>query len=164
MPGLYADVVERTATPTLDNAQIYADKDLMHATVMEFTNVARESGGSGCITRATLIDKDDQGVAADLWILTASPTNSTLTINSALVIHDTDLLTVVDVIQFAAAAYDDANTGQTCAVTPSPALPYKCASGSTSLFGLLVSRGTGTYTTSGIQLRLQFGRDFSAVR
>ena len=152
----FKDTLRLRATPTLDTG-LLADKDLMHGTVITFTGAARRAGGAGRITRAALFDASDQGVAADLWLLTASPTNSTLTANGPLTLHGTDLATVVAVIPFATASYNDAANGQVGQVT-SIDIAYQCASTSTDLFGLLVSRGAGTYGASGITLELQVNR------
>ena len=152
---LIRDVVTSSVTPTLDT-NAFGDKDLMHGTVMEFTNMARRAGGSGWITKAVLYDTGDIGGAVDLWVLNASPTNSTLTANSAITLHDTDLLTVVDVIQFV--TFHDAANGQVSPRTDKR-IHYVCASGSTSLYGLLVARNTGTYAAGGLTPKLWGARE-----
>lgn len=149
------DVVTASVTPTLDT-NVFADKDLMHATVMEFTNMARRAGGSGWITLPTLYDTGDIGGAVDLWLLTASPTNSTLTANSAITLHDTDLATVIDVVQFV--TFHDAVNGQVSTRTDKR-IHYVCASGSTSVFGLLVARNAGTYAAGGLTAKLTAARE-----
>jgi hypothetical protein len=153
----FKDTVRVRQTPVLDT-NIFADKDLMSVTKMEFTGVARRAGGAGRITKATLFDISDQGIAADLWLFTASPDASTLTHNSAFALHDTDLATVAAYIQFAAASYGDAGNGQVC-IKDNIDIPFQCASTSTSLYGLLVSRGAGTYAADGITLELQVNRE-----
>jgi hypothetical protein len=111
--------------------------------VFTIANAARVSGGGGVITGVTLIDQSDIIGAYDLVIF-----DSTVTLaadNAAFAISDADALKIVAIVQLAG-AFDITNNR--IAQAYNLAVPYVC-SGSTSLFGALITRGGHTFFTAG---------------
>lgn len=123
-------------------------------TLLQFTNAAVASGGSGHILRAVLIDADDQGIEADLYLFSGSVTIPAS--DAAWSLSDADAAKLIDTITFA--AYEDHANNRTSVVRPAPPIPYKLDSG-TTLYGALVTRGTPTYTATGLTVKLHVLKD-----
>jgi hypothetical protein len=132
-------------TPTVSTSPAYSAKDAVGA-LMTFAGCARANGGTGRIVRVTVEDKGQQMAALDLVIFSTAP--AAPTDNSVFAPSDAELATDLceGVIPISAGAYSDFSTNSIATVPCS--LPYKCASGSTSLTGVLVARGTPTYTST----------------
>lgn len=144
---LQPDVREVVLTPVLDT-NAYAALDALHTANLQFTGLAREAGGAGVITKLVIIDKDDQGAAGVLHLFTAATTQ---TANSAFAPTDDQAGTYVGSIAFG--AFQDFNTSRV-STNAAERLYYKCAAGSTSLFGVLQTLGTPTHTPSGLDVKL----------
>lgn len=146
----------KDVTLSLDTDE-YADGDVLAAT-QEVVHVFDVDGGTGIWQSAVVIDKDDQGAAFDIWILGDNVAIGTE--NSAVSVSDANAAYLQGRVSVAAGDYYDAGGVQVATKNGSD-LGYlvEAESDSRSLFVAAVSRGTGTYTASGIVLRLGFLRD-----
>jgi hypothetical protein len=145
--------VVREVTLSLDTSQ-YADGDVL-ADTQEIASALRISGGSGILHSVTVLDKDDQGEALDLLLLNAS--GSIGTENAAVSVSDAVADTIMGVVEVAAGDFVDLVNSQIAAKT-NLGIVLEVASGS-SLYVAAISRGTGTYTTAGITLKLGIIQD-----
>jgi hypothetical protein len=104
---------------------------------MEFTNVARVNGGTFLLPGAKVIDKALQNVSMELWLFDSQitpPADS-----AAWSISDADMGHVIAIIPFTsyyASALNSVSLG-----VNSFTGPYKCAAGTTSVWGCAVLRG-----------------------
>lgn len=139
-----------SATPTLDTS-IYASGDSLHTTVISFANAVRATGGTGTIRKMVIIDKDVQSIALELWLFSATVTPAAA--NAAHSISDADAALCIGVIPSGTYYASALNS----IAVSSPTLPILVAA--TTLFGILVTRGTPTYTASGLTIALQISQD-----
>jgi len=135
-------------TPTLDT-NAYADGDLM-ANPEEVARVFPDGSSWVTITDLVVVDSDDQGEAFDVYLTTASGSWGTL--NAAIDVTDALSASIVGEISVAAGDYADFVKNQVAFKHGlSVSIPH--TSGGTSIYVALVSRGTGTYTASGLTLK-----------
>lgn len=128
--------------------------DVMTDSLLEFQNAVALSGGTGHILRAKLTDAADVGAAVDAYLLTGTVSESAK--NALHSLSDSDGLKVIDKITFD--TYEDHTLNQTSTVRPSPPIAFNCTG--TSLYVLLVSRGTPTYSAANaLTLTLQIQSD-----
>ena len=90
----FAAPAQLSVVPTLDTGA-YASGDSMDTTVLSFTSAVTASGGSGWITAARFIDKDDQGVDMSLYLYDSSVTPASE--NAAHSLSDADSAKYIDV-------------------------------------------------------------------
>jgi len=138
-------VVAVKVTPTISTTPAYTAKDAVGA-LMTFTGVARANGGSGRIVKVTIEDKGQQMKDLDLVVFNVAP--AAPTDNAIFAPSDAELSSDLceGVIALGAGFYADFSTNSIASVAAD--LPFKCASGSTSITGVLVARGTPTYTST----------------
>ena len=141
-------IAKVTATPTLDTSA-YASGDCLHTAVISFSNVASQSGGTGTITKLVVIDKDVQSAAGELWLFDTAVTPATA--NAAHAISDADAAHCVGVIPFGPYY---ASSNNSVSVNGTTRLTFKAASGDSTLYAIAVTRGTPTYTASGLTFSL----------
>jgi len=147
--GYWAEVHELTLS--LDVSGAYADGDVL-ADRQELANVMGNPGGSGVIHSIEVLDLDAQGKALDLVFLRSDVTLGTE--NAAVSISDANAAEIVTLVKVLAANYSDLGAGSKLGQPANPAKGFKCADGATSLWVGAISRGTGTYTASGIKLKI----------
>lgn len=145
------DVLE--VTLALDTSQ-YADGDVLSDTA-EIQDAFNAVGGMMEVTGLTVIDQDDQGAALDVIFLRSNKSLGTK--NSAPNISDADGLEIIGRVSVGAGDYYDFGAFRRAEVSV-PCLLLKAASDSRSLFVSAISRGTGTYTASGVRLRIKAAR------
>lgn len=143
-------VVTVSATPTLDTS-IYASGDSLHTTVISFASAVRTTAGTGTVRKMVVLDKIAQSIALELWLFSATVTPAAA--NAAHAISDADAALCIGVIP--SGTYY-ASSNNSISVT-SPALPITCAA--TTLFGILVTRGTPTYGASDLVVSLVIEQD-----
>lgn len=149
-----ANSVVKEVTLTLDTAA-YAAGDVL-ADTQEITTAMRVNGGTGVWQSLVVLDKDDQGQALDVVLLRTNVSIGTE--NAAVSITDANADEILGIVEVTAGNYVDLVNSQQ--VTKSNlGIVVDAAAGSTSLFVAAISRGTGTYTASGINLKLGFLRD-----
>lgn len=146
-----------TVTPTLDTSA-YVSGDCLHTAVIEFVNAfgtlhaAGPGQLQGWVDKLTIIDKDKQAAAGELWLFNSSVTPAAA--NAAHSISDADAAKCVGVIPFGA-YYDSALNSVSFAKN----INLSVVSLSTSLWGILVTRGTPTYTASGLVVTIELTQD-----
>jgi hypothetical protein len=133
----------------------YASGDLL-ADTQVLTNAMRVNDGTGILQSIQVLDEDDQGIAFDLVFLSA---NNTLgTENSAVSVSDANARDILGLVSIATGDFIDLG-GCRIATKTGVGLVVKPASGTRNVYVAAISRGTGTYTASGVRLRLGFLQD-----
>lgn len=135
-------------TLSLDTSA-YADGDLM-ADVQEMTDATRSVIGTGVIQTLTVIDKDDNGGAFDVYL--TSDATSWGTENDAVAITDALAASIQGSITVEASNYYDLGGAQVAHIN-SIGMVIESPSNSTSVYVATIARGTNTYTASGVVLR-----------
>ena len=151
-----------SATPTISTTPVYSTGDSVGG-LLSFTNAVAYSGGSGVIENVLVKDLAKQNAELDLILFDTNPTNTSPSDNAALDVHDTDLATIITVINISVyAEFSDNSIGQSY---PVGGLPFKLTTG-TTLYGLLVNRTSTSpptvpqySTTSDISVRLVIRQD-----
>jgi hypothetical protein len=151
MRNINVESTVRDLVLSLDTAQ-YASGEVL-ADTQELTDAVRVQGGTGVIHSILVQDDDDQGAALDIIILDAN--TSIGTENSAVTMADND--NILGSVSVLASDYVDmANSQHACLTNVGIVVKSKTDQ---SLFVAAVSRGTGTYTASGITLRFGILQD-----
>ena len=136
-------------TLSLNTAQ-YASGNVL-ADTQELTGVMRANGKTARLESLKITDKDDQGQALDVVFF---KTNVSLgTENAAVSISDADAVEILGIVQVSAADFIDLGGVRVATVPISPFL-LKAAANSTSIYVGAISRGTGTYTASGLSMKI----------
>lgn len=151
--SLDAVTVTRIQVSQTTNASAYEAGDAVGA-LMTFANAAATSGGSIHVEGVTIVDEDSQLTAVDLVLFRASITAPTD--DAVFDPTDAELLDCVGVVKFFQADYSTFNDNSVA--HKDTALTAKLSG--TSLFGVLVTRGTPTYaSTSSIHVTLTIVQD-----
>ena len=132
--------VQIKVTPTVSTSPAYTAKDAVGSN-MTFAGAARANAGSGVITKVLVEDKGQQMAALDLVLFNTNP--AAATDNAIFAPSDAELAPDLCVGVIPIGAYADFSTNSIATVPCN--LPFVCAAGSTSLYGVLVARGTPTY-------------------
>ena len=141
-------------TFTLDTAA-YASGDVL-ADTQALAAAVRTNAGFGVVASIVLNDEDDKGNALDVVFLDAN--TSLGTENAAPSISDANARNILGIVSVAAGDWTNIG-GVRVATLRNINLPIKGASGSTSVYIALISKGTGTYTASGITGRISILQD-----
>jgi hypothetical protein len=149
--GAPGDVI--SVTPTLDTSAYASGDTLFDSTAV--ASAVRVSAGRAVLQSITVIDKDDQGVALDLFVFDSSVTFGTA--NAAPSISDADAAKCLGFAQVLAADYIDVG-GAKIACVKNIGLPLEAASG-TTLYIAAITRGTPTHTASGLVIRIGLLQD-----
>jgi hypothetical protein len=140
-------------TLSLSTSPAYSDGDVL-ADAQELTNAVRASGGTGVIQSIQVIDQDDQGQALDIVISDSAITLGTE--NSAVSISDADAAKILGIVEVTGSDYVDLVNSQIASIKNIGLVIMPDATG---VFISAISRGTGTYTASGIVLRVGIIQD-----
>ena len=145
--------VTTSASPTVTAASAYASGNCVGG-LLTFANAARVS--SGLINKVVITSKSAQTAQMDLILFDANPTGTTVTDKAAVAVAVADFAKVIGSVN----VLNWTNTGTTSNGTaPGVTLPFAIPSG-TSLYGILVVRGTPTFTaTSDITVTLGIHQD-----
>lgn len=141
-----------SATPTLDTSA-YAAGDSYWTTAVELAAASRFSGGVTILQSVTVVDKDDQKPAFDLFFFDRTVTFGTA--NGAPSISDTDAGYYQGHVSIAAADYKDLG-GVSVACAKGIGLAMK--PNATSLFIAAMVSTTPTHTASGLVFQFTFLR------
>lgn len=144
--GQWVEVFDLTLA--LDAGNIYASGDVL-AIPVELANVGLVAGAGGVIIGVHAIDEDDQGQNFDVVFLNAN--QSLGTINLAVSITDAAARALLGYVEID--TWKDLG-GVREAQETNLGLGFECAAASTSIWVGAISRGTGTYTASGIRLKI----------
>lgn len=141
-------------TLSLDTSA-YASGDVL-ADTQVVTNAMRVADFGGVLKNLTLVDKDDQGAALDIYLLSANVVMGTE--NAAPSISDADSASILCRIPVGTSDYIDLG-GVKVATLSGLDRAVKPASGTRSLYIAAVNgSGTPTYTAAGLVVRLGFTR------
>lgn len=149
------NTVNVTATPTVTAASAYVTGNTLGA-LLTFANATRIALGSGVIQAVTLNCKSNQTFSFDVVFFTSTPGSSTITDKTAVAIAVADFDKSIGFVQMGTWV----STGTTSMSLYSSAnIPFKLPSG-TSLFAVIVVRGTPTFTaTSDLSLTVRILQD-----
>ena len=143
--GAYSTIL--TATPAI-STDIYADGDVIGSAEISLPLAVRADGlveSSGIIQAVIVTDLAAQGANLDIYFFDRELTNTTFTDNGSWDISDIDLLTLIGVGAITDWRTLNSNSnGQLLNL----GIPFVIPAGATTLFAVMVSRGTPTYTTS----------------
>jgi hypothetical protein len=144
-----------SATPVVSTTPAYAANDCVGG-LMTFALAAKSTGRGFVVHSVVITDKGKQNAALKLILFDSNPSGSTFTDNAAITIVDADLIKVIGVVDVTSyTSFADNSVG----VAASAGLACKLASG-TSLYGVLFTTGTPTYTaTSDLTVRLGLLQD-----
>jgi hypothetical protein len=147
-------VVRLAVTPTISSSPAYTAKDAVGG-LMTFSNAARASGGSIRIEAVQIVDKGQQ--MKDLDLVLFDRTLTAPTDNAIFAPSDAELATCIGVIPVLAGDYADLSTNSVATIN---AVGLSAVLNGTDLFGVLVARGTPTYTsTTDIVVTLDIAQD-----
>lgn len=138
---------ELDLTLSLDTSA-YADGDVLFDS-QEVANFFAAVGGFAVLEKLQVYDEDDQGQAFDIYFLNANTALGTE--NSAPNISDANARTIIGQLSIVADDYKDVG-GSRRANLIDIELPLKSAA-STSVWVGGISKGTGTYSASGVRLK-----------
>lgn len=136
-------------TPVLDTG-IYADNEVLFIT-QELANAVRVAAGRALPINLEVLDEDDQGQPFDLLFLDSNVSIGTL--NAAVSITDANARKIIGRYQVLTGDYYDLGGARYASISLDPKW-LKAAAASTSLWVAGVSRGTGTYTASGLKIKI----------
>ncbi len=139
-----------SATPTLDTSA-YASGDCLHTAVIEFASAVGVSL-SGFVEKMVIVDAALQSQPCELWLFSATVTPAAA--NAAHSISDADAALCIGVI-YSGPYY--ASALNSVSVAKNVALAIKCAA--STLYGLLVTRGTPTYAANSLAVTLHISED-----
>lgn len=136
-------------TLSLDTSA-YAADDVM-ADTQSAASAFRVNAGRAILQSVTVIDEDDQGKTFDIIFLDTN--NSLGTENAAASISDANARTILGRVRIESSEYIDLG-GVKIANKNGVGMFLKAASASTTLYVGTIIREAGTYTASGVKLRL----------
>lgn len=141
------------AALTLDTS-IYADLDVL-SDLLTVTNAVRAAGRTARWVSLIVIDADDQGIGLDVLLFDRSVTLAAK--NAAWATSDADMAFCQGIVQVAAADFLDLGGNRIAMKQFTPIVIHPNAG--TSMFLATRSRGAGTYTAAGLQVKLGFQLD-----
>lgn len=141
-----------TVSPTLDTSQ-YVTGDLL-ANPTEIPLALDDVRMTGILHSVAVLDKSDQAIAFDILIFDQTITTGTL--NNAFSPSDADMANCLGAINVPAAGFFDCANSQLNFIGN---IGMVVKSTTTSLYFVLVSRGTATYAANGIQIKFGFLSD-----
>jgi len=147
--ALASGIVYTDVTLSLDTS-IYADGDVLAATQV-VSNAFRVDDQPGMLVSVAVIDEDDQKAAFDLYFLSADVSIGTE--NSTPSMSDANARNFCGYVEVGSGYYKDLG-GVSVLSLANLNLPIKPISGTNDIAISAISRGTGTYTASGLKLRL----------
>jgi hypothetical protein len=134
---------------TLDT-NVYASGDVLAAT-QAVASAVPTNGGHALLHSLVVNDKDDQGQAMDLVFLRTDVSIGTE--NAAVSIADADASEILGIVSIAAGDFLDLG-GCRVATVPSIGLVLEADAASSSIFIAAISRGTGTYSATGVTVKI----------
>ena len=129
-----------TQAPTITSGAAYAAGNVVGG-LLTFAGLARAAGQGGVLQSALLRDKSGQNASYDLFLFDAAP--STPGDKTAVALSAADLAKCVGVVPFSGTALG-ATATMGVITAAGLGLAYRIGAG-TSLYGILVTRGTPTY-------------------
>lgn len=139
-------LIRSQQTPTINTSAYTAGDEL--GTLITITGAARYTAGGGFVRSITVLDKT-QAQRSAIDVLFFTDTISVAGNNNPFLPSDADMLKFLGIVPVATGDYNTAWAGtptNSAATKLSADFPYVCAA--TSLYALLVVRGTPTYTST----------------
>lgn len=112
-----------------------------------FSNAIRVAGSGGVIQTCVLLDKAGQNVPYDLLLLNADPSATTVTDKSAVALNTADLGKAIGTVPLYGVVLG-ASATMGIATSGGLGLAFKLPASSTTLYGILVTRGAPTYAST----------------
>ena len=148
-----------TITPTLSTSA-YADEDILFEET-ELPLAVAQGGLTSTLQSFVVIDKDDQGLAFDIYILDS--TQDVGNANAAENLADTILDNILTKVSISAGDYVNLANGQIAIKSfgeKGTGVKLKASSNTaTSLYAFGVAQGAPTYTASGLVIKFCIQRD-----
>jgi hypothetical protein len=139
------DLVLSTDTTQYASGGVLAD-------TQELTGAVRVKGGTARLESLKITDADDQGQALDVVFL---KTNVSIgTENAAVSISDADAKEILGIIQVFGSDFLDLGGVRVATVPIDRTIMLKAGTASTSIYVAAISRGTGTYSASGLSMKI----------
>lgn len=153
------NLVEFSQSPTITSGSAYVVGYAVGG-LFTFANAVLGASSSpsqsGKILSVLISDKAKQNAALDLILFDSAPTAPTD--HTAFAPSAADIAKIVGVVSITAAMYSSFSANAAAWLNPN--LKFFLAAAGTSLYGILVARGTPTYaSTSDLQLRLLISQD-----
>ena len=143
-------------SPTITASSAYASGNCL-GTVIDFGAIARASGGGILVAGAVLEDSSQQNAPIDLFLFNSNPSNGTYTDKTTPTFNATDAKLIRGVVPFG--AYSNIGSGGSVCAIANVGIQI-LLNGTQHMYGLLINRGTPTYTsTSAVTLSLSFIAD-----
>jgi hypothetical protein len=136
-------------TLSLDTSA-YADGDLLAAT-QAVPNFFAQINGACALHSLVILDEDDQGAAIDLLFLDANEDLGTE--NGAYALSDAEARSILYMQRVLSGDWIDLG-GQRIAQFTNIGATLRAAADTATLYVAAISRGTPTYTASGLKLRI----------
>lgn len=151
-------VAQQSMSVAMSVAGAYTTGDFCgtSAAPISFPNCSASAGTGGYILGATLIDKAKQSIAGELWLFNTTVTPPTD--NAAWTLTDSDMSNLVCVIPFST-YYASVDNSVSVAQSPSGPARFVCGAAVQTLFGCYVVRGSATYTTGDLIVKLSIVQD-----
>ena len=130
-------------TPTVTSASAYAANNVVGG-LLTFANAVQSTVLSGVITSVSVAVKSTQTAGFKLYLFSASPAG-TFTNKTAGAIATADASLLLDVITLGAA---DSGLGSNVTIYNTDAISRSVVLAGTSLYGVLITTGTPTFTTT----------------
>lgn len=134
-----------TTAPVVDT-NLFTTGDALHTADLVFSNVVELPGEGGFVKSVAVYDNSTQGVALELWLFTRALANTAHTVNGAWNLADADLPYLVGIVPVS--TYYASSNNKFGQSTTNLDIPFKCEADSTSLYGVLVTRGGPTYNAA----------------
>ncbi|MEF3074122.1 hypothetical protein V2P20_03700 [Methylobacter sp. Wu1] len=130
---------------------IYAIGDVL-ADTQPVAGVTRLNDGTAMLQNLIITDADDQGQAMDIVFLKSNVSLGAE--NAAVSITDTNAKEIVGIVSVAANDFIDLVGVRVAHVAVPAPIILKAAAGTTTVYIAAISRGTGTYTATGLSVKL----------
>jgi hypothetical protein len=147
----FGNMWESLSNEIAPSTSIYADLDVV-GTLLTFPDVIQSDRGGGEIVDAVLYDTSSVTAPLELLLFSTKPTAATKTAtgdNATLILADTDLPKVCGAITFSTGGVQHL-FGDNAVHFADTDLPKAFYTNERSLYGVLLSRGTPTYSCGNI--------------
>lgn len=144
------EVIVHEITLTVSTTPAHASGDVL-ADTQKFPNAVTANGGACILESVVALDSSDQGENLQLVFMRSNVSLGTE--NAAVSISDADAEEIIGIVSVAGTDFADL-VGSQLATVRNIELPLKAASGTRDLYIGAISRGTGTYATGEIKLKI----------
>ena len=143
-----------SASPTLDTAAYAAGDYIAKGSI---ANVFAGNGRAATLVSLTVLDTAKQKAAFDIFFFNADPTVASA-VNAAIDIADAQMTSFIGHLSIATSDYATDLAGSSIATQKNIQLALDSAVDSTTLYYVLVSRGSPTYAADSLTIKLNVVR------